>query len=209
MVFGDRKEAGRLLGEFLKDKIYNDDCIVFGIPRGGVVVAKEVAKVLDLPLGIIIVRKLGVPSQTELAFGAVDLDGEVYIDKRTVEYFRIDRESIDKVKNKELQKIKQMQEKFLSREVINFEGKNVIVVDDGIATGYTIIAGVKYLIRHGAKKVIVAVPVCPVESIQKLKRFAHEVYCYLQVKEGPYAVGMFYRDFKQVEDYEVEEILRG
>ncbi len=209
MVFRDRKEAGRLLGEFLKDKIYSKDSIVLGIPRGGVVVAKEVAQVLDLPLSILIVRKLGVPLQPELAFGAVDPDGKVYIDERTVEYFRIDKESIDEVKNKELQKIKEREKKFLPIEGLRVEGKDVIVVDDGIATGYTIMAGVNYLIRHGAKKVIVAVPVCPMESIQKLKQFAHEVYCYHQVEEGPYAVGMFYGDFKQVEDYEVEEILKG
>jgi predicted phosphoribosyltransferase len=90
----------------------------------------------------------------------------------------------------------------------DFKDKDVIVVDDGIATGMTVEAGVEYLKRKGAKKVIVAVPVCPKETEERLKRYAHQVYCYYSTTTSPFAVGMFYRDFKQVEDEEVQNLLQ-
>ncbi len=209
MVFKDRKEAGQLLGEFLKDKLSGNDTIVLGIPRGGVAVAKEVARILRVPLSILIVRKLGVPTQPELAFGAVDPDGEVYIDEYTVSYFKLDKTTIERVVQAELSNIREREKKFLPDGKLAVEGKHTLVVDDGIATGYTVIAGVNYLKRHGAKKVTVAVPVCPVESVSKLKSYADEIYCYHQVEEGPFAVGMFYEDFRQLEDYEVEKLLKS
>ncbi len=207
MVFSDRKEAGRLLGEFLKGKV-SESAIVLGIPRGGVVVAKEVAKLLGLPMSVLVVRKLGVPYEPELAFGAVDPDGEVYLDYSTVNHFSLDKETIDKVVQQELEKIREREKRFLPPQGLSVEGREVLMVDDGIATGYTLIAGASYLKRKGAKRVIIGVPVCPQESVSRLKAYADEVYCLYQVKEGPFAVGMFYRDFRQVEDQEVEEILK-
>ncbi|MEN3028425.1 MAG: phosphoribosyltransferase family protein [Aquificaceae bacterium] len=207
MVFSDRKEAGRVLGEYIKDKLEKVD-LVLGIPRGGVVVAKEVAKVLGVPFNLLIVRKLGVPSSPELAFGAIDPEGRIYTDSWTVEYFRLSQEVIEKVAREELERIRERERKFLKDRPLEVKDKVVLVVDDGIATGQTVRAGVEYLKRKGAIRVIVAVPVCPGETVKKLGLYADEFYCYHVSEESPFAVGMFYKDFRQVEDEEVEELLK-
>lgn len=210
MIFPDRVSAGKILGEYIKDKIDRKlNPIVLGIPRGGVIVAKEVAKVLDLPMSLLIVRKLGVPQNPELAFGAIDPDGELYIDKRTVEYFKISQEDIRKVASEELSKIKERQRLFLKGGIPDVTDREVIVVDDGIATGYTVIAGVSFVKRRGAVKVIVASPVCPADTLGKIREYADEVYCYHISEEPGFAVGMFYKDFRQVEDKEVVELLKN
>jgi putative phosphoribosyl transferase len=113
MIFDNRKNAGRLLGEWLKEKLGEEgNYIVLGIPRGGVVVAKETAEVLGAPLGVLIVRKLGVPENPELAFGAIDPDGNIYLDKSTVEYFGLTPQVIQKVAQEELKKIREREKKF-------------------------------------------------------------------------------------------------
>jgi len=209
MIFSNRQEAGRILGEWLKNKLKNEGrCMVLGIPRGGVVVAKEVARLLGCPLGVLIVRKLGVPENPELAFGAIDPDGEIHLNKSTVEYFGLTPNIIQKVAQEELKKIKEREKKFEKGLISQFEGMEFIVVDDGIATGMTVEAGVKYLRRKGAKRIIVAVPVCPKETEERLENYADEVYCYHSTTYSPFAVGMFYRDFRQVEDEEVQNILQ-
>ncbi|SNZ13864.1 phosphoribosyltransferase [Hydrogenobacter hydrogenophilus] len=209
MIFSDRTQAGKVLGEYLKDKIDRRlNPIVLGIPRGGVVVAKEVAKILNVPMSLLIVRKLGVPQNPELAFGAVDKDGEVYIDKKTVDYFRLSEDQIRKVVQEEMKKIREREKLFLKGGVPDLSGREVIIVDDGIATGYTVIAGVNFVKRRGAQKVIVASPVCPADTWKKIKEYADEVFCYHVSHEPNFAVGMFYRDFRQVEDQEVLELLQ-
>lgn len=207
MLFENRESAGRLLGEYLKERVKHAD-LVLGIPRGGVVVAKEVAKALGLPLSLLIVRKLGVPSNPELAFGAIDPDGEIYLDNWTVEYFRLSEEDIKKIARMELEKIRERERRFLRDKEVDFKDKSLLVIDDGIATGLTVMAGVEYLKRKGAKRVIVATPVCPAETLRKLQSHADEVYCYHTAEGGSFAVGMFYKDFRQVEDKEVEELLK-
>ncbi len=207
MLFANREEAGKLLGEFLKEHLREKVDLVLGVPRGGVVVAKEVSKVLGVPLSLLVVRKLGVPENPELAFGAIDPDGNLYLDQFTVSYFRLTQEDIKRVAQEELKKIEERIRRFLDGKVPDVKDKTLLVVDDGIATGQTIIAGVSYLKRKGAKKVIVAVPVCPKETQEKLRSYADEVYCYHTAEGGPFAVGMFYKDFRQVEDEEVEKLL--
>ncbi|WP_448584348.1 phosphoribosyltransferase [Thermocrinis sp.] len=209
MIFSSRQEAGNILGEWLKGKLEKGkNYVVLGIPRGGVVVAKEVANILGCPLGVLIVRKLGVPENPELAFGAIDPDGEIYLDKNTVEYFKLTPETIKEIAQEELKKIRDREKRFEKGKISQFEGVEFIVVDDGIATGMTVEAGVKYLKRKGAQKVIIAVPVCPKDTEERLKKYADEVYCYHSTTSSPFAVGMFYRDFRQVEDEEVQNLLQ-
>lgn len=208
MLFENREIAGKILGEFLKDKIGKID-LVLGIPRGGVVVAKEVARILNAPLSLLIVRKLGVPSNPELAFGAIDPDGNIYTDPWTVRYFNLSEKVINHVAEEELKKIREREEKFLKGKSLDVKDKVVLIVDDGIATGQTVIAGIEYLKRKGSSKVIVASPVCPKETLEKLKNYADDVYCYYSAEEASFAVGIFYKDFRQVEDSEVEEILKN
>ena len=132
VVFADRKEAGKVLGEYLRAKGLDVD-LVLGIPRGGVVVAKEVSKVLHVPMSLLIVRKLGVPSNPELAFGAIDPEGRIYTDRWTVEYFRLSQEEIRKVAEEELKKIREREEKFLKGKELDVRDKSVLVVDDGLS----------------------------------------------------------------------------
>ncbi|MFN3947777.1 MAG: phosphoribosyltransferase [Aquificaceae bacterium] len=207
MLFSNREEAGRILGDYLRDKVDKID-LVLGIPRGGMVVAKEVAKILSAPLSLLVVRKLGVPSNPELAFGAIDPDGKIYTDPWTVRYFGLSERDIREVAQEELKKIREREERFLKGKTLEVAEREILVVDDGIATGQTVIAGVEYLKRKGARRVIVATPVCPKETVDKLKKYADEVYCYHIAEEPTFAVGMFYKDFRQVEDSEVEEILK-
>jgi putative phosphoribosyl transferase len=209
MIFSDRTQAGNVLGKYLEDKINrNLNPIVLGIPRGGVLVAKEVVKILQVPMGLLIVRKLGVPQNPELAFGAVDPDGEVYIDKKTADYFKLSEDQIKKVVNEETKKIKEREKLFLKGSMPNLSGREVIIVDDGIATGYTVIAGVNFVKRRSARKVIVASPVCPADTLKRIKEYADEVFCYHVSHDPNFAVGMFYKNFRQVEDQEVLELLQ-
>lgn len=208
MIFPDRETAGKLLGGYIKENLKDTkDILVVGIPRGGVVVAKEVAKVLGADMSILLVRKLGVPENPELAFGAIDPDGNIYLDEETVKYFRLSEEDIKRIAKKELEKIRERERLFLKNRTPNFSGKTVILVDDGIATGMTVTAGAEYLRRKGAEKVIVASPVCPRDILPKLMKHADVVLCYHVSHQHPFAVGMFYRDFRQVEDDEVIRVL--
>lgn len=208
MLFENRTHAGKLIGELLKEKLEDkSNTIILAIPRGGAEIAYNMAKVLHIPFSLIIVRKLGIPWNEEAAFGSVDPDGITYIDEAVVRYARISKEEIERVKLKELKKIKERIDKFLGGEEPNVADKRVIIVDDGIATGYTVIAGVSYVKRKGAKEVMVAVPVCPEDSIPKIEKLCDRVFCFYKAKEGSFAVGMFYKDFKQLSDEEVMEII--
>ncbi|MCS7261899.1 MAG: phosphoribosyltransferase family protein [Aquificaceae bacterium] len=207
MLFSDREEAGRLLGEYVRQRVEGVD-IVLGIPRGGVVVAKEVAKALGVSMGLLLVRKLGVPFNSELAFGAIDPDGHLYLDHAVVRYFRLSSRDIQKIAEKELGHIRDREKKFggLTAQV---ENRAILVVDDGIATGQTMLAGVEYLKRRGARKIMVAAPVCHKDSAERLRTHVDGVYCYHLSHDLPFAVGMFYRDFRQVEDAQLQELLRN
>lgn len=189
-IFKDRKSAGILLANRLK-KIKAD--LVLGIPRGGVVVAKEVAKELNLPLDVVITRKIGAPNQPELALGAVDPDGKVVGGLK----FNIDEE---------MKEIKRRENLYRSgREPLEVKNKTVLLVDDGIATGATVLSAIKYLKRHGAK-VILAVPVASQEALERVKNDSEQIII-LHTPEYFQAVGQFYQEFEPVSDSEVVQYL--
>lgn len=197
-IFEDRVSAGILLAKHLKQYQGRDDTLVLGIPRGGVVVAAEVAKELKLPLDALITRKIGAPNQPELALGAVDPDGEVVGD--VGEFGEIIKRELEELKRRES----------LYREVgkpLNVEDKVIILVDDGIATGATTLSAINYLKRHGAKKIILAVSVASKEAINKLTRIADEIIV-LETPENFQAVGQFYQEFLPVSDQEVIQLLK-
>lgn len=195
-IFKDRIVAGQLLAKRLKN-IPAD--LVLGIPRGGVVVASEIAKSLKLPLDIIITRKIGAPNQEELALGAVDPDGEVVWEEGSVD-------DLKKEVQKALQELKRREKLYRQgRTELDISGKTVILADDGMATGLTILSAIKYLQRHGAK-IMLAVPVASKEALEKVtdeveKKVVLEIPSYFQ------AVGQFYRQFLPVSDKEVVELL--
>ena len=207
MVFKNRNEAGVALAKALLNfKELNP--LVFGLPRGGVPVAAEVAKGLQVPLDVIVVRKLGVPWQPELAFGAIGESDVIYLNKKIIDDLKIDRQSQKQVIDREKITVRERQLKFrgnnLSPDLID---RVSIIVDDGIATGATIKAACKVARKLGAAEIVVATPVATKESIQELKQFADQSIV-LTTPEYFYAVGQWYEDFAPVPDEEVQRILQ-
>lgn len=194
-LFKDRQSAGKLLAKRLWEFKGVKGVIVLGIPRGGVVVAKEIARELNLPLDIIVTRKIGAPNQPELALGAVDLDGEVIGDVG----------EFGEIIERELEELKRRENLYRQgKEPLDVENKTVILVDDGIATGATTLSAINYLKRHQAKKIILAVPVASREAIEKIV----EEVIVLETPEYFQAVGQFYEKFEPVEDTEVIQYLK-
>lgn len=209
-MFRDRVEAGKLLADaltFLKTK--KDDVVVLAIPRGGVLVAKEVADSLGAPLDLVITRKIGAPGNPELAIGAVTQDGEVIADPELVDRLTVSDEYVKDESAKQVDEIRARMKRYRGdRAYPNLAGKTVVLVDDGVATGSTIRAAIKSVKRRNAAAVIVAVPVGPQETIEELSKIADRVVC-LDTPKFFNAVGQFYREFDQVDDETVRETLRS
>jgi len=209
-LFRDRKEAGKLLAEaltFLKAK--REDVVVLAIPRGGVVVAKEVADTLGAPLDLMITRKIGAPGNPELAIGAVTQDGEAITVPGLLSTLRVSDRYLSDETVRQVDEIKRRMREFRGdRPYPSLAGKTVVLVDDGIATGFTIQAAIRSVKRRKAAAVILAVPVGPPETISKLSKIADRVVC-LSTPEPFYAIGRFYDEFEQVDDDTVREVLRA
>ncbi|MCL5970515.1 MAG: phosphoribosyl transferase [Patescibacteria group bacterium] len=207
MYFKNRREAGKLLAKAL-GKYKNKEVIVYALPRGGVVTAIEIAKYLDAPLDLIITRKIGHPFEPEYAIGAVAENGHLVrgrfgITNIDQKWFR------DEIK-KEQKEAQRRREKYLSgRKPLSAKGKIAILVDDGIATGLTIKAGVLELKHQNPKKIVVAVPVAPKDVAEQIKKDVDELVVLDVPKFYVGAVGAYYGEFLPVEDEEVIEILRG
>jgi putative phosphoribosyl transferase len=207
VLFADRVDAGKRLVSALRD-VVDKDAIVLAIPRGGVVVGCEVAKALGLPLDVIIPRKIGAPGQPELAIGAVTEDGTVLLDEGLVERLRVSDYYIRE--ESETQKLEIQRRLKLYRGDVSYPSlanRDVILVDDGIATGSTMKAALASVRKRGAKTVVVAIPVGPLSTITELKQEADRVVC-LHTPESFYAIGQFYRDFTQTSDEEVTRLLK-
>ncbi len=207
--FKSRKEAGQQLASLLDAYTDQKDALVLALPRGGVPVAYEVAKALRLPLDVWIVRKLGVPGHEELAMGAIALGCDSYMDHRMVESLRIPEAAVERVVAKELKELQRRNKLYRDdRAAPAVEDKTVILVDDGIATGATMRAGVLALREAGAREIIVAVPVGSASTCRELKQEASIVVCIFEA-EPFYGVGMWYQDFSQTSDKEVLELLEN
>ncbi len=207
-VFTNREEAGRMLARRLQ-ALRHDVVVVLGIPRGGVPVARIVADELGAPLGIMVVRKLGAPGQPELGIGAV-VDGDnprTIFNQDVIAGLGVTNEYIEAEISRQLAEVKRRNALYSGgRPKIPLEGKIVIVVDDGIATGSSVRAALRGVRRAKPKRLILAVPVAPVETIVSLQGEADEIIC-LETPPNFYAVGQFYRDFHQVADDEVRRLL--
>jgi predicted phosphoribosyltransferase len=205
--FFNRSEAGQFLAEHLSNYTNREDALVLALPRGGVPVAAEVAKRLNAPLDVFVVRKLGLPGHPELAMGAIASGGVRVFNGELVNALRISDEAIDAVTAEELIELQRREEVYRAGlPPLELEGKTVIVVDDGIATGSTMLAAVSALRQLNAAHIVVAAPVIAASTYGEMQRAADEVAVVL-VPEHFYAVGQWYQDFGQTTDDEVRELL--
>jgi len=202
MVFQNRVSAGRRLALTL-EKFRSDDPVVLGILRGGVVVAAEVAQALGARLDVIIPRKIGAPGNPELAIGAVAGDGQIILNTELIASLGVSQSHIDRQIERELAEITRRRRLYFGGAIaLNVGNKITLIVDDGLATGYTALAAIKAVKALKPRKTILAVPVAPAETVANLAGEVDELIC-LMTPEPFFAVGQFYSEFHQVTDEEV------
>lgn len=207
LPFSDRAEAGRLLAVELATRKLPHDVVVLALPRGGVPVGLEVAKVLHAPLDVVVVRKLGVPWQPELAMGAIAGGSVQVVDEELIADLRISRREVDAAVEKEKVEVERREKLYRSgRPAPDLRGKAVLLVDDGLATGSTMLVAARYVRALKPAKMIIGVPVGSREACERLEKEADELVC-LATPDLFMAVGEWFRDFRQVSDAEVQRLL--
>lgn len=201
-MFKDRQDAGKKLAERLSQEPWERPA-VYAIPRGGVPIGCEIAKKLRSPLDLIIPRKLPVPYNTEAGFGAVAPDGTVVLNDELVGHLGLEKADIDSIVMAVLDEVQRRIREYQLGPPLDPKGRTAIVVDDGLASGYTMIAAVRALKKKGPKKVVVAVPCSPRTSVDRLEKEADEVICLTVQEGGPFAVASYYQKFPDLTDGEV------
>jgi putative phosphoribosyl transferase len=207
MIFEDREDAGRQLAKRLGAYAGRADVVVLGIPRGGVVVAWEVARVLDAPLDAFLAAKLSVPGQEELAFGAIAEDGGCYLDEKTIRAAQISAEEVAKIRDTAVQRLRERAGIYRAhRSPLAVENKTVILVDDGIATGASIQVSILALRARLPVRLVVAVPVAPASTCARLRTLVDELVCVTEPWHFG-AVSQFYVHFPQADDAALPPLL--
>lgn len=208
MAFADRTEAGRKLAAQLAVYAGRADVLVLGIPRGGIIVASEVAQTLGAPLDVFLSRKLGVPGQEELAFGAVASGGVRVLDQDLIRELNISILRIERITEQVRVGLEQRERTYRDgRAALAVEGKTLLLVDDGIATGSSTMAALQTLRQMRPASLVLAVPVAPASTCKRLREYVDDLVC-VHAPERFYAIGQFYEDFSQVTDEQVIEVLR-
>lgn len=206
MPFVDRRDGGRQLALALLE-LHEFNCVILGLSRGGVPVAFEVARTLCAPLDVMVVRKLGVPYQSELAMGAVGEGGVLVVNDSVVRAAGVARKDLLGVAARERKQVELQVRRFRSdRPKVPLQGRHALIVDDGVATGVTAVLACQVARAQGASRVTLAVPVCAQDSAARLRRSADEVVC-LEQPAPFYSVGQWYADFTQTSDDEVLDLL--
>ncbi|MFN2622898.1 MAG: phosphoribosyltransferase [Chthoniobacterales bacterium] len=206
-TFRDRAEAGQLLAERLLEYETQPNAIVLALPRGGVPVGYEIAIRLHLPLDVFVVRKLGVPGQRELAMGAIASGGVRVLNEEVLRAMPFAATAIAEVTAQETREVERRERDYRDgRPAPELEGRVVILVDDGLATGATMLAAIAALRQKDPEKIVVAVPVCPPETLDEIKRTADETVA-LFAPDWFRGVGQFYEDFAQLSDETVRDLL--
>ena len=207
MYFRNRTEAGEILSGHLQNYKRQPDVLVLGLPRGGVPVAYEVARELSASLDVFIVRKLGVPGHEELGMGAIATGGVRILHNGIIRELGISQLTIDLVSDREQQELERRERLYRGdRPAPTIEGRIVIIVDDGLATGSTMKAAIQAVRQQNPGRLIIAVPTAPVETCEQLKQIADEVVCAIN-PEPFFAVGGSYADFNQTTDEEVRDLI--
>ena len=208
-MFDNRRQAGKVLAGKLVRYKSAPSTLVLGIPRGGVPVGKEIADKLNLPFDLIVTKKIGAPSQKELAIGAIGPGGKLVLDEELIKKLNIGRSYIEKEKSKNMKEIKRRLKVFGGGHIKTaMRDKTIILTDDGIATGSTIASAIKYLKNEKVKKIILAVPVAPRGTRKRFDGKVDEVVI-LETPNIFYAVGQFYRDFPQLSDSNVQKLIKA
>jgi len=208
MIYANRSDAGKRLARELAGYEKHHP-VILALPRGGLAVAAEIALALDAPLDLILVRKVGVPGQPELAMGAVADGADPYVvrNEPIMAHLGVSEAEFQGVCQRELEEIERRRKLYLrGRQRADVKDRTVIVVDDGIATGATTLAALRAVRKRRPKKLVLAVPVAPTSTIQELSGEADDIVC-LQQHDPFYAIGLYYQDFHQVSDEEVAGIL--
>ncbi|KAA0226950.1 MAG: phosphoribosyltransferase [Dehalococcoidia bacterium] len=206
-LFRDRDDAGQRLAQALRPLLL-DHPLVLGIPRGGVVVAAAVARELNGDLGVVVARKLRAPHQPELAIGAITSDGVAWINESLAVAAGADDRYLEQEKQFQAGEARRREEVFDGHRRPPAAGRTVLVVDDGLATGATALAAIRAMKAAGARRVILAVPVAPPESLERMREEADQVVCPF-IEGDFYAIGQFYVDFRPIGDDEVRRCLAG
>jgi putative phosphoribosyl transferase len=205
-LFHDRTEAGQVLADLLREYAGRKDVLILALPRGGVPVAFEVAQALDAPLDVFVVRKLGLPSNEELAMGALASGNIRVLNDEVVQSFGISERTIEAVAEKEQVELERRERLYRGdSDLPSIRGKTILLVDDGVATGSTMRAAVAAIRGQHPAQIIVAVPVAPPSTCDSLRTGADQVVC-VATPEPFYAVGQWYRVFDQTTDRQVREL---
>jgi len=208
MIFEDRYDAGRKLAEKLL--AHRRNAIVLAIPRGGVPVGYEVARRLEAPLDIIVPRKLPIPSEPEAGFGAIAPDGTIVLNEEMVADLGLTPREIGRIASEVLDEVRRRIKEYRGgRPLPELKSKKVIVVDDGLASGYTMIAAVRAIKNERPARIIVAVPCSPRTSVARLEKEADEIVSLYVQPYGPFAVAGYYERFPDLDDEEVKRLLRA
>ena len=198
-IFRDRLQAGLELSGMIE---LPENSVIFAIPRGGVPVGYAISKEKRVPFDIIVVRKLPVPWNPEAGFGAITLDGTVYLNPEFEGY--LSQKTVEEIAKTVLQEVKRRNEVYREgKEYKDLTGKVAVVVDDGFASGYTAIAAARFLKKLNPEKIYAVAPVCPVHTRELLENYYDGVYCMVESRELPFAVASFYEDFHDLTDREV------
>ncbi len=205
--FRDRTDAGQQLAQQLKAYANRADVLVLALPRGGVPVAYEIARALNLTLDICLVRKLGEPGNKESAIGAISADGVRVINNQAIRYLGITKQELDAITNDELQELRRREQVYRGdRSVVTVYDRIVILVDDGLATGATMRAAVMWVRSQQPRQLIVTAPIAAMEAYKQIKPQVDRLIC-LSVPSHLYAIGLWYNNFEQVTDKQVCTLL--
>jgi len=206
-MFTDRSQAGRILASSLSQYKQRQDVVILALPRGGIPVAYEIGKELEVPVDVFVVRKLGVPGQEELAMGAIATGDVRIINYDVVNQFGINQETIDRVTDQERQELRRREQLYRGdRRPLALAGKSIILVDDGIATGSTMRAAITALRQLGPARLIVAVPVAAAETYHEIAAEVDEIVCH-ETPDAFSAISEWYERFEQTTDDNVRDLL--